>query len=108
MSTDTPDLATATAGFRFDNSYARALEGFYVAWHAARVPAPRLLKLNRALAGELGLNADALDGPLGAAIFSGNQRARRRHAALPRPMPATSSAASRRSSAMAARCCWAK
>jgi uncharacterized protein YdiU (UPF0061 family) len=73
MPTDTADLTAADAGFRFDNSYARALEGFYVAQSAARVPAPRLLKLNRALAGELGLNADALDGPLGAAIFSGNQ-----------------------------------
>ncbi len=62
-----------TAGFRFDNSYARDLEGFFVPWQAARVDAPVLLKFNRAFATELGLDAELLDGPLGAAIFSGNQ-----------------------------------
>ena len=72
MSTDTTEL-TATAGFRFDNSYARALDGFYAPWQAAQVPAPVLLKFNRALATELALDVDALDGPLGAAVFSGNQ-----------------------------------
>ncbi|WP_372657544.1 YdiU family protein [Hydrogenophaga sp.] len=66
-STDNP------AGFAFDNRYARDLEGFYAPWQAAQVPAPRLLQFNRELATELGLDADALDGPLGAAIFSGNQ-----------------------------------
>jgi uncharacterized protein YdiU (UPF0061 family) len=70
----TSDLTTtAAAGFRFDNSYARSLEGFFVRWQAAQVPTPVLLKLNRELATELGLDAAALDGPLGAAIFSGNQ-----------------------------------
>ena len=75
MNTATPDSATAAAaaGFRFDNTYARALEGFFVPWQAAQVPAPVLLKLNRELAAELGLDPVALDGPLGAAIFSGNQ-----------------------------------
>ncbi len=76
MRTDMPDLTmdtAAAAGFRFDNSYARTLGGFSVPWQAAPVPAPVLLKLNRALATEIGLNADALDGPMGAAIFSGNQ-----------------------------------
>ncbi len=63
----------APARFNFDNSYARDLEGFYVPWQPATVPAPRLLKLNRALAEELGLDADALDSEVGAAIFAGNQ-----------------------------------
>ncbi|ULB10038.1 YdiU family protein [Cereibacter azotoformans] len=58
--------------FRFDNSYARELEGFYVDWQAAPVPAPRLLRLNRGLAGELGLDADRLEAE-GAAIFSGKR-----------------------------------
>ena len=58
--------------FRFDNSYARDLPGFYVAHQPATVPAPRLLFLQHALAAELRLDAPALDGPLGAAIFSGN------------------------------------
>jgi uncharacterized protein YdiU (UPF0061 family) len=74
MSTDTtlPTLDAARAGFQFDNSYARELDGFYAPWPAAQVRLPVLLKLNHALATELGLNADALDGSLGAAIFSGN------------------------------------
>jgi len=63
----------APALFRFDNSYARDLEGFYVPWQPAAVPAPRLLKLNRALADELGLDAGALAGAAGAAIFAGNR-----------------------------------
>ncbi len=62
----------APVRFQFDNSYARDLEGFYVPWQPAAVPAPRLLKLNRALAEELGLDAEALAGEAGAAIFAGN------------------------------------
>ncbi|NML18857.1 protein adenylyltransferase SelO [Azohydromonas caseinilytica] len=58
--------------FRFDNSYARDLPGFYVPWKPAAAPSPRLLFLNRALAEELGLDAAALDGPEGAALFAGN------------------------------------
>ncbi len=61
----------AFTGFAFDNSYARDLEGFYVPWTGAKVPAPTLLRLNRPLAVELGLDADALEGEAGAAIFSG-------------------------------------
>jgi uncharacterized protein YdiU (UPF0061 family) len=70
--TPTPTLDAARAGFHFDNSYARELDGFFAPWQAAQVPRPVLLKLNHALAAELGLDADALHGPLGAAIFSGN------------------------------------
>ena len=58
--------------FVFDNSYARELEGFYVPWQPAPVPAPRLLRLNEALAAELGLDAAALQGEAGAALFAGN------------------------------------
>ncbi len=57
---------------RFDNSYARELPGFYVAWKPDPVPAPRLLYLNVPLAEELGLDAAGLAGPEGAALFSGN------------------------------------
>jgi uncharacterized protein YdiU (UPF0061 family) len=63
---------TALPAFRFDNSYARELEGFYVSWQPDRAPAPRMLFLNEALAGELGLDAAALSGPQGAALFAGN------------------------------------
>ena len=67
--------ARHTAGmtaFGFDNSYARELPGFYVAWKPAPVPAPRLLYLNDDLAAELGLDAAALRSVEGAALFAGN------------------------------------
>jgi len=56
----------------FDNTYARELPGTYVAWKPAAAPAPELLYLNRALADELGLDAAALAGAEGAALFAGN------------------------------------
>ncbi len=59
--------------FVFDNTYARRLEGLYVPWQAVQVPEPRLVKLNHALAEELGLDAQALDSAEGALIFSGSQ-----------------------------------
>ncbi len=57
--------------FAFDNSYARLPDRFFARLAPEPAPQPRLLRLNRALAAELGLDADALDGPEGAAIFSG-------------------------------------
>ena len=63
---------TSPAAFHFDNSYARELPGLYVACRPAPAPEPRLLFLNPALAQELGLDAGALDGPAGAALFAGN------------------------------------
>lgn len=63
---------TSAGGFTFDNSFARELDSVYVPWQAATVPAPRLLKLNLALAEEVGLDGTALNGELGAEIFSGN------------------------------------
>ncbi|SMB83354.1 protein adenylyltransferase SelO [Deinococcus hopiensis] len=59
--------------FRFDNTYARDLQGFYTPWKPASVPSPALLFFNRELALELGLDPEALDGAEGAAIFAGNQ-----------------------------------
>ena len=59
--------------FAFDNSYARDLPGFYVDWQPAKAPAPVLLKLNDALARELGLDTDALRGEAVLALFAGNQ-----------------------------------
>jgi len=58
--------------FEFDNTYASELEGFYAPATAATAPRPRLLRLNRALAEELGLDPDALDSDQGVAILSGN------------------------------------
>ena len=59
--------------FNFDNTYARALEGFYVPWKGATAPDPKMVKLNSALALELGLDASLLDGQVGAEIFSGSK-----------------------------------
>lgn len=56
----------------FDNSYARQLPETYVPWKPVPVKAPHLLFFNRALALELGLDADALAGPEGGAVFAGN------------------------------------
>ncbi len=58
--------------FAFDNTYARELPGLYVASKPAKAPAPRLLFLNRPLACELGMDAAALAGEEGAALFAGN------------------------------------
>jgi uncharacterized protein YdiU (UPF0061 family) len=67
-----PANGNAIGGFRFDNSYAREVPGGFVAWRPAVAPQPRLLYLNRPLASELGLEAAALEGEAGAAVFSGN------------------------------------
>jgi uncharacterized protein YdiU (UPF0061 family) len=70
--THVPNNAAA-ARFVFDNTYARELEGFYVTWKAAQAARPRVVQLNRELAEELGLDADALNSEEGARIFAGNE-----------------------------------
>ncbi|WP_439631525.1 protein adenylyltransferase SelO [Shinella sp.] len=57
--------------FAFDNSYARLPDIFFAPVDPTPVDAPRLIKFNRALAQELGLDADALERH-GAGYFSGN------------------------------------
>ena len=59
--------------FRWDNSYAERLPGFYVSCAPAVVPNPVLLRFNSPLAEELGLNAGKLDSGLAAQIFSGTE-----------------------------------
>ncbi len=68
--------APARPLFVFDNSYRRLPERFYELVDPAEVPDPKLIKLNRDLADDLGLDPDVLDGDLGARIFSGQDRAR--------------------------------
>ncbi len=60
------------AAFRFDNTFARELEGFYTPFRPASAPAPKLLYLNRPLADELGLDIASLDEAALAATFAGN------------------------------------
>ena len=67
-----PSPATANP-LRFDNSYARDLQGHYALWQPEPAPAPRLLCLNRALADELGLDADMLASPDGIDLLAGNR-----------------------------------
>src|SRR5882757_3112387 len=57
----------------FDNSYARLPERFYVRLAPTPVAEPRLVKLNTALAAELGLDAEAVASPQGVAILAGNR-----------------------------------
>ncbi|MCB1996208.1 MAG: YdiU family protein [Burkholderiaceae bacterium] len=59
--------------FAFDNSFVRSLPQAGVPWPPVPVAAPALVYLNRALAGQLGLDADALATPAGAAVFAGNR-----------------------------------
>jgi len=58
--------------FEFDNSYARLPARFYTRQSPVAVASPRLLKLNRALAVELGLDQDRLSSPAGVAVLAGN------------------------------------
>jgi uncharacterized protein YdiU (UPF0061 family) len=64
--------ALSATPFRFDNSFARELEGFFVPLRPTPVRAPALLFLNEPLVDELGLDLGALDASARAAIFAGN------------------------------------
>jgi len=59
--------------FGFDNTYARLPERFYARVNPTPVAAPRLVKLNVALALSLGLDPDQLAGPHGVEILAGNR-----------------------------------
>ncbi|WP_034995667.1 protein adenylyltransferase SelO [Beijerinckia mobilis] len=59
--------------FPFEHSYGQLPDRFFAKVSPTPVAAPRMIRLNRALAADLGLDAAALDGPEGAAIFAGNQ-----------------------------------
>lgn len=61
-----------TVRIAFDNSYARLPERFYARVAPTRVREPRIIKVNHALATELGLVAAELDSPAGALLLSGN------------------------------------
>jgi uncharacterized protein YdiU (UPF0061 family) len=58
--------------FAFDNSYARLPERFYARLAPTPVAEPQLVKINRGLATELGLDPDALASPDGVGILAGN------------------------------------
>lgn len=60
---------------RFDNSYARLPEGFFASVEPTPVSAPSMIRLNRGLADELGIDVDWLESSEGLAVFAGNQLA---------------------------------
>ncbi len=62
----------AALRWRFDNSYARLPEQLFSRLNPTPVPAPRVIILNRRLAGQLGLDLDLLPEDLAARLFSGN------------------------------------
>ena len=65
-STDADD--NANLYFKFDNSFARSLEGFFIVCEAEPASAPKLLQFNHALAKELCLDPVALDSKAGLEI----------------------------------------
>jgi uncharacterized protein YdiU (UPF0061 family) len=60
------------AGWRLEHTYAELPQLFYAPAPPTAVREPRLVAFNRPLAAMLGLDAEALEGPEGAAIFAGN------------------------------------
>jgi uncharacterized protein YdiU (UPF0061 family) len=59
----------------FDNTYARLPDAFFTLIDPTPVSAPVMIRLNRDLAAELGIDVAGLDSPEGLAVLSGNQRA---------------------------------
>lgn len=59
--------------FPFDNSYVRLPERFYARLGPTRVAEPRLVKINRPLALQLGLDPEALAASAGVEILAGNR-----------------------------------
>jgi serine/tyrosine/threonine adenylyltransferase len=62
-----------TVHFPFDNTYARLPDRFYARVEPEAVTAPRLIRLNRDLALNLGLDPDRLSSLEGAELLSGNR-----------------------------------
>ena len=62
-----------TFPFKFDNSYARLPDRFYARVSPAQFPAPRLIRINQALAASLGLDPAWLASPDGLEVLSGQR-----------------------------------
>jgi uncharacterized protein YdiU (UPF0061 family) len=70
MSTPAQDLSSP---FHFDNTFAQLPEPFFVAHQPTAMPHPQMIRFNRSLADELGLDAAQLDSSHGAEIFAGSR-----------------------------------
>ena len=62
-----------TIPFPFQNTYSALPANFFARVAPTPVAAPRLIKLNRALAVQLGLDPDVLESPEGAEILAGKR-----------------------------------
>src|SRR6187551_429217 len=62
-----------TVHFPFQNSYSALPDSFFARVAPTPVAAPRLIKLNRPLAVQLGLDPDLLESPEGAEILAGKR-----------------------------------
>ena len=56
----------------FDNTYAQLPECFFAKQEPARVPEPKLIRLNRELAAKLSIDADWLESADGVSMLAGN------------------------------------
>ena len=65
--------APAPRFFAFDNTYVRDLEGFYAPWKPTPASKPVLIRLNEALAGELGADPAVLASPAGVEALASNR-----------------------------------
>ncbi|NTV71785.1 MAG: YdiU family protein [Azonexaceae bacterium] len=65
--------APAPRFFAFDNSYVRDLAEFYVHWKPTPASQPVLIRLNEALASDLGADPSALASPAGIEALSGTR-----------------------------------
>ena len=65
--------AAQPAPLVLDNSYARLPGDFYARVEPTPVPEPRLIRINRPLAEQLGLDPEALASPAGIEILAGNR-----------------------------------
>ena len=66
-------MTAAEAGWRLEGSYSRLPAALFQKVGPTPVRRPELVLLNRGLAEELGLDAEALSGPEGAGVFAGNR-----------------------------------
>jgi serine/tyrosine/threonine adenylyltransferase len=62
-----------TTGWNFDNSYTQLPQTFFTKTNPKPVKAPKLIKLNEALASSLGFSAEELRVDDGVAVFAGNR-----------------------------------
>ena len=73
MPLEHPLAPPATLSIPFDNTYARLPDRFFARLDPTPVDAPRLVKANRALAEQLGIDPDALESPEGVEVLAGNR-----------------------------------